>query len=116
MQTKNTQYQWACWKADYSAKVTSIYYDIYYEITSISGLPATATLNSVQNKIPDVSNLVKKADYDGKILDVEPKYFTTTDYDRFKSQTLDAKIKQKRLVDKSAITGFIINADLDKNK
>ena len=86
MQTKNTQYQWACCKTDYSAKITSIYYDIYYEITSISGLPATATLNSVQNKIPDVSNLVKKTDYDGKILDVEPKYFTTT-------ITIDLKVK-----------------------
>ena len=30
------------------------------------------------------------------------------------SQTLDAKIKQKGLVDKSAIAGFITNANFDK--
>ena len=32
----------------------------------------------------------------------------------FTSQTLDAKIKQKGLVDKSAIYGFINNTDLDR--
>ena len=49
-----------------------------------------------------------------KILDTEFKHFTTTDYNKFTSQILDAKIKQKRWVDKSAIAGFINNADLDK--
>ena len=36
------------------------------------------------------------------------------DQNKFTSQTLDAKIKQKQLVDKSAIAGFINNADLNK--
>ena len=40
--------------------------------------------------------------------------FTTTDYNKFTSQTLDAKLKQKELVDKSVIAGFINDADLDK--
>ena len=31
-----------------------------------------------------------------------------------KSETLDAKIKQKELVDKSAVAGFINNTDLNK--
>ena len=39
---------------------------------------------------------------------------TTGDYNKCTSQTLDAKIKQKELVDKSAIAGFINNFDLDK--
>ena len=63
--------------------------------------------------MPDVSILLKKTDYDGKILDIEAKYFTTADYNKFTSPTLDAKIKRERLVDKSAIAGFINNADLD---
>ena len=63
--------------------------------------------------MPDVSILLKKTDYDGKILDIEAKYFTTADYNKFTSQTLDAKIKRERLVDKSAIAGLINNADLD---
>ena len=33
-------------------------------------------------------------------------------YNKFTSQILDAKIKQKELVDKSAIAGFINNTDL----
>ena len=37
-----------------------------------------------------------------------------TDYNKFTSQTLDAKLKQKELVDKSVIAGFINDADLDK--
>ena len=51
-----------------------------------------------------------------KILDIEFKCFTTADYQKFTSQTLDAKIKQKELVDKSVIARFINNADLDKKK
>ena len=61
----------------------------------------------------DVSNLAQKH-YDAKILDIESKYFTTADYNKFTSQTLDAKIKQKGLVDKSDIVEFINSADLDK--
>ena len=71
-------------------------------------------MTAVENKIPDVNNLVRKANYDAKILVNESKYFTTADYNKFTSQTLDAKIKQKRLVDKSALAGFMNNADLDK--
>ena len=37
-----------------------------------------------------------------------------TDYNKLTSQTLDPKIKQKVLVDKSAIAGLINNADLNK--
>ena len=63
-------------------------------------------MTTVENKSPDVSNLVKKTDYDAKIWDIESKYFTTVDDNKFTSQTLDAKIKQKELVDKSAIAAF----------
>ena len=34
------------------------------KITSVTGLATTAALNAIDNKISDVSNLVKKADYD----------------------------------------------------
>ena len=70
-------------------------------------------MTPVENKIPDVSNLVKKTDYGVKISDIESKYFTTADYNKSSSQTLDERIKQKELVDKSAISGFINNVDLD---
>ena len=73
-------------------------------------------MTAVENKIPDVSNLVKKTDNDAKISDIKSKCFATADYNKFTSQILDAKIKQKELADKSAIAGFINNADLDKKK
>ena len=47
-----------------------------------------------------------------KISDIESKYFTTANYNTFISQTLDAKIKEKK-VGKSYIAGSINNTDLD---
>ena len=37
---------------------------------------------------------------DAKISDIETKYFTTSDYNIFANEVLNAKIKEKRLVDK----------------
>ena len=67
------------------------------EIPNIANLAATAALTSVENKIPNVGDLVKKADYDAKISEMEKKYFNNTDYNKFISNTLDAKIAQKKL-------------------
>ena len=70
-------------------------------------------MTAVKNKIPNVSDLVKETDCRAKILDIEFKYFTAADYNKFLSQTLNAKIKEEELVDKSAIAEFINNADSD---
>ena len=56
----------------------------------------------------------KKTDYNARILDTESKYFIIADYNNCTTQTLDAKIKQKELVDKFSIDGFIKNAVLNK--
>ena len=40
---------------------------------SIIGLATTSALTTVQNKIPDVSSLVKKTDYNTKITEIEKK-------------------------------------------
>ena len=82
-------------------------------IPSITGLATITALTVFENKIPNVSNLAKKRDSDAKISDIESKYFTTSDYNKFTRDILDAKIKEKRLVDKSDIAGFINNADLN---
>ena len=97
-------------KTDYNAKITKS----EGTIPSITGLATTAALTAVKNKILDVSNLVKEKDYDGKIWDIKSKNFTMVDYNKTDSQTLDAKIKQKKLVDKSAIAGFINNPDFNE--
>ena len=60
---------------------------------STSGLATNAALTPVENKIPDVSNLVKTAEYDAEMLDIKSKYFTTADYNRFTNEKLDLKIK-----------------------
>ena len=74
-------------------------------------------MTAVENKIPDVSNFVKKkTDFDAKVSYIESKSFTTADHNKCTSQTLDAKIKQKELVDKYAIAGFINNAASDKKR
>ena len=53
------------------------------------------TMTVLDNKIPDLSGLVKKTDYDGKTLKIEGKYFTTFDYNKFTNNILNAKVKQK---------------------
>ena len=57
------------------------------KIADIASSATTAVLNTkitgVENKIPDVSTLVKKADYDAKPIHIERKYFTTADYNKF---------------------------------
>ena len=45
-----------CRKKDYNAKI----YEIEDKIPSITGLATTAALTAVENKIPDIINLVKK--------------------------------------------------------
>ena len=73
---------------------------------SITNLATAAALTTVKNKIPNVSDLVKKADYDAKISEIENKYFTTSDYNKFTSNnTLDAKITKK----------FVDEFDLNEN-
>ena len=52
-------------------------------------------MTRAEHKTPDVGNLVKKKDYDVKILHINTKCFTIADYNKFTSQTLDPKIKQK---------------------
>ena len=70
---------------------------------SIINLTTTAVLTTVENKTPNVSNLVKKADYDAEINNIKHKYFNTTDYNKFKNNILDAKITAKKWVNRSGL-------------
>ena len=66
--------------------------------SSITNFATTASLTAVENKIPNVSNLNKKPDYDAKISDTDQNYFTTFCYNKFTNKILEAKIKNKFLV------------------
>ena len=48
------------------------------------------------------------------MLDIETKYFSASDYDKFMIEMLNGKKKEKELFDKSNSSGFIDKSDLDK--
>ena len=52
--------------------------------------------------------------YDAKVSDIESKYFTIPDYNKFTRNIIDARIKEKGLVGIPTIAGFKDNADLNK--
>ena len=97
-------------KADYNAKITQIKGKMH----SITGLGTTAAINTVENKIPNFSDLFEKTDCDAKTSDIETKCLTTSDYNKFTNKVLNKKIKEGELVDKSNISRFIQNFDLGK--
>ena len=101
---------WLVKKTENNSKIA----EIGGKIPSINGLATTAVPSDFENRIPNVSDLVKKTNYDAKISDKDISYFTTSDYSKFTSEKLNAKIKEKRLVEKSDISGFIDKSDLDK--
>ena len=66
----------------------------------------------------NINDLVKKkTDSDAKIKDLKIKYFTKSDYNKFTNDILDAEKKNKKntyFVNKSDISGFIKDSDLNK--
>ena len=60
----------------------------------LTNLATTAALATVGNKILNIIDLVKKADYDVRN---ENKNFTNSDFNKFMSNILDAKIPQTNL-------------------
>ena len=77
---------------------------------SISELATNAALTAVENKIPDVSSLIKKtADYNTKISEIEKKltdhnhdkYITTPEFNKLTAETFAARLKQANLVTKT---------------
>ena len=79
-------------KQDQSAKIS----EIESNIPSFSGLVTSASLTAVENKIPDVSSLLKKnTGYNAKLSDIENKYITTADYNKFTKDIVANNLKSK---------------------
>ena len=53
--------------------------------------------------MPNISDLVKIADYDAEIKDIKDKYFITSDFNKFTNNILHAKIAAKKLVNESGL-------------
>ena len=66
-------------------------------------------MTAVENKIPDVSSLVKKTDYNTSISEIEKKltdhnhdkYITTPEFNKLTAETFAARLKQANLVTKT---------------
>ena len=88
------------------------------KISDVSGLVTTlcnTKTGEVENKIPDITSLNKKAYYNTKIKDMEGKYFTKCNYNKFMSDILDSKIKKKKKkkANKCDIPNLVRNSDLN---
>ena len=96
-------------KADFNAKDT----EIENKIPSISGLATNSALAAVENKIPDVSSLVKKTNYNTKISEIENKV-NDDDHDKCitipEFNTLTADVFKARL---AAQTDLIRKPEFD---
>ena len=72
-------------------------------------------------KIPNLSNLVKKADYSTKISEIEKKisdhhhdkYITTPECNKFTAEIFDLKLKPTNLASISDIANFVKKTDFD---
>ena len=68
-----------------------------------------ASLTAVENKVPNISSLVKKTDYNTKITEIENrlidhnrgKYITTPEFNRLTAENFAARLKQANLVTKT---------------
>ena len=64
--------------------------------------------------MPNVSDLVKKANYDAEIKDFKNRYFNTSDYDKFTNNILDAKIIRKKLVKRNVFITLVTKEEIKK--
>ena len=82
---------------------------------------ATA-LTAVENKITNVSNLVKKTDYNTKSSEIESKantdhghdkHITTKEFNNLTSENFTARLKGTNLASKSDIANLVKNKNFD---
>ena len=100
--------------------------EIEGKIPSITGLATNSALTTVENKITDVSSLVKKADYNTKISEIEnkvndhnhDKYITTPEFNILAARVFNARLAQADLVTKADFDAKlqILNEKINSNK
>ena len=88
---------------------------------NITILATTTALTAFETKITNVSNLVKKTDYNIKISEIEKEtfddnhdnYITTPEFSTFTTEIFDLILKRENLASKSDIANFIKKTDFD---
>ena len=96
------------------------------KISDISNLATKTALTVVEKKIPSVSNLVKKTDYNTKITDIEnkltnhnhDKYVNTSEFNTLASNVFNARIAQANLITRTDFDSKLssVNRKITKNK
>ena len=96
------------------------------KIPDISNFATKTALTIVENKIPDVSSLLKKADNDTKITDIEnklnnhdhDKYIDTTEFNKLAADVFNARIAQANLITKTDFHAKLssLNKKITQNK
>ena len=84
---------------------------------SITTLILTTARTTVENKTPDVSNLVKKTDYNTKVSEIErkiadhshDKYITTLEFNKLTAENFAARLPQANLLTKTDFDDKLIN-------
>ena len=92
-------------KTDYNTKVT----EIEGKIPDVSNLARKAALTKVENKITDVSSLVQKTDYNTKTTEIQKKldnhnharYIITSEFNALAATVFNARLAQGNLVKKT---------------
>ena len=81
-------------------------------------MATTSSLTAVENKIPSVSNLVKKTDYNTKINEIadhnHDKYITTPKICKLTAENFAARLEQANLERKRHIVNFVNKTDFEK--
>ena len=106
-------------------------YKLKYKISSITNWATTSALAAVENKIPSVSNLVKKKqkktlelcskDYNSKINEIQKKitdynndkYITIPKFNKFTKKIFDLRLKRLNLARKTDVVNFVNTTDFD---
>ena len=89
----------------------------------LTNLATTTALTTVENKIPNASNLVKKkTNYNTKISEIEnkiptdhdhDKYITTQQFNKLTAENFVVRLAQANLASKSDIANFVKMTDFD---
>ena len=99
-------------KTNYNTKIA----EIEGKIPDISNLATKTSLNTVENKIPDISNL-KKTDYNTKVTEIEnklnnhnhDKYIDTPEFNKLAGDVFSVQLTQANLVTKTYFDGELSN-------
>ena len=97
---------------DYITKIT----EIEGKIASISGLATNAALTAAENKIPNISSLVKN---EKKLTDHNhDKYITTSEFDTLATNIFNARLAQANLITKTDFDAKLssLNTKITANK